>query len=182
MCAAQDVDVLSPPPESTGGTGLWRRFALPAVLVIVIDQATKVWADNRLTAGPCLPGGDECIDLVLGLRFHLVHNQGAAFSTGPQLGPVFGLVALLMSVVLFNLARKRNDALGQVLLGLIAGGAIGNLIDRIVRAGDGLLSGAVIDFIDVRWWPVFNVADSAVVVGVIALIVYSFLEADVEGG
>ncbi|MCP3988500.1 MAG: signal peptidase II [Actinomycetia bacterium] len=182
MCAAQDVDVLSPPPESTGGTGLWRRFALPAVLVIVIDQATKVWADNRLTAGPCLPGGDECIDLVLGLRFHLVHNQGAAFSTGPQLGPVFGLVALLMSVVLFNLARKRNDALGQVLLGLIAGGAIGNLIDRIVRADDGLLSGAVIDFIDVQWWPVFNVADSAVVVGVIALIVYSFLEADVEGG
>jgi signal peptidase II len=182
LCATQDVDVLSSPPESTVGGVRWRRFTVPAVLVIVVDQLTKIWADSRLTAGPCTQGGDECIDLVLGLRFHLVHNQGAAFSTGPQLGPIFGIIALLMSLVLFNLARKRTDVLGQVLLGLIAGGAIGNLLDRIFRADDGPLSGAVIDFIDVQWWPVFNIADSAVVVGVIALILYSFLEADVEGG
>ena len=155
---------------------------MPTVLVVVVDQLTKIWAENRLTVGPCRPGGDECIDLVLGIRFHLVHNQGAAFSTGPQLGPLFGVVAFLMTLVLFNLARKRTDFLGQVLLGLIAGGAIGNLIDRVARADDGFLSGAVIDFIDLQWWPVFNVADSAVVVGVVALIVHSFLETDAEGG
>ncbi|MDH3707027.1 MAG: signal peptidase II, partial [Acidimicrobiia bacterium] len=62
-------------------------------------------------------------------------------------------------------------------VGMIVGGALGNIADRAFRAGDGLLGGEVIDFIDVRFWPVFNVADSAVVVGVILLAGYSvFIE------
>jgi signal peptidase II len=59
----------------------------------------------------------------------------------------------------------------QVALGLIAGGALGNLADRAFRAGDGFMGGAVIDFIDVQWWPVWNVADMALVFGVILLFV-----------
>ena len=152
------------------------------MLVVIVDQLTKQWADNRLVAGPCTPEGDECIDLLFSLRLHLVYNEGAAFSTGTELGPLFGVIAMVMSVVLVVVARRRVDRLGQVLLGLIAGGAIGNLIDRVVRADDGLLSGAVIDFIDLQWWPVFNIADSAVVVGVIALIVYSLIDPDAAGG
>lgn len=182
MCATQDLDVLTPPdPGATRGR-FWLRFGLPLLLVIVIDQLTKLWADRRLVAGPCTPEGDECIDLLFSLRLHLVYNEGAAFSTGTELGPVFGLAAIVMSAVLFVLARRRTDRLGQVLFGLIAGGAIGNLIDRVFRADDGLLSGAVIDFVDVQWWPVFNVADSAVVVGVVAFIAYSLFAPDRAGG
>lgn len=179
MCSTQDLDVLIPE-----GSPPWRRPLLaaivPASLVVLVDQLTKIWVQNRLVAGPCRPGGDGCIDLILGLRLHLVYNRGAAFSTGTGLGPLFALVALGMSLLLFNLARKRTDRWGPLLLGLIAGGAIGNLIDRVARAENGLLSGAVIDFIDLQWWPVFNVADSAVVVGVIALVIYSFFEPDLS--
>lgn len=180
MCATQDVDVLIS-DEAPRRRRPWLAAVVPASVVVLLDALTKIWAQNRLTAGPCLPDGDGCIDLILGLRLHLVYNRGAAFSTGSELGPLFGVIAMVMSVVLFNLARKRADRWGPLILGLIAGGAIGNLIDRIVRAEDGLLSGAVVDFIDLQWWPVFNVADSAVVVGVIAFVIYSFVEPDAAG-
>jgi signal peptidase II len=163
------------------GRQFWYRFGPPLVAVILVDQLTKRWAEARLTAGSCTAEGVECIDLVWTLRLHLVYNEGAAFSTGTGLGPVFALIALVMSGVLFVLARRRTDALGQVLLAVIAGGAIGNLIDRMMRAEDGLASGAVIDFIDLQWWPVFNVADSAVVVGVLALIAYSLIQPEPPG-
>ena len=149
--------------------------AVVAVAVAIIDQVTKRWAVERLTAGPCAPDTDACIDLFWTLRLHLHFNPGAAFSTGAGLGPLFGVLAFAMVMVLFNLARSRGDRLGPILLGLIAGGAIGNLTDRVLRAEDGLLSGSVVDFIDMQWWPIFNVADAAVVVGVIGYIAYSLL-------
>ena len=58
--------------------------------------------------------------------------------------------------------------------GLISGGALGNLLDRAFRGDDGFLHGAVIDFIDLQWWPVFNVADACIVVGAILLVIASF--------
>lgn len=146
-----------------------------ASVIIVVDRVTKAWAENNLVAGPCRPGGDECIDILLSLRLHLVYNYGAAFSTGIGFGPVFGVLAAIMSVVLFVMAARSGHRTRAVLFGLIAGGAIGNLIDRVVRAEDGLLSGGVIDFIDLQWWPVFNVADMAVVTGVLAFVVHSLL-------
>ncbi len=153
-----------------------RLALIVGAVVAVIDQVTKRWADNRLVAGPCTPTGDECIDLFWTARFHLHYNPGAAFSTGRELGPLFGVLAIIMTVVLLNLARKRVDRLGPILLGAIAGGAVGNLVDRVTRAEDGPLSGSVIDFIDFQWWPIFNVADAAVVVGVIVFIVYSLFD------
>lgn len=147
-----------------------------AVVVIVLDQLTKRWAIETLGAGSCGADPDNCIDLFWTLRFNLVENPGAAFSTGAGLGPVFAVIAAAMTVVLFNAARTRTDRLGPSLLGLIGGGAIGNLIDRLVRAEDGLATGKVIDFIDFQWWPIFNVADMGVVVGVISFIVYSMFE------
>ncbi len=173
MRAAQDVDVLTDQaPLRRAGRGL--VLALSSALVVVAaDRLSKIWVENRLMAGPCRPNGDECIDLLFGARLHLVHNHGAAFSTGTRLGPLFGLVAVAMTVVLFRLAATGRDWTRSLLLGLIAGGAMGNLIDRVVRAEDGPLSGGVIDFIDLRWWPVFNLADSAVVVGVVVFVLHS---------
>lgn len=146
---------------------------LAALVVIGLDRLTKVWAERRLVAGPCRPGGRECVDLFFGGQFHLIYNQGAAFSTGTRMGPVFAVVAAVMTVVLLRLAATTDDRVRAVLLGLIAGGAVGNLIDRIARADHGPLTGGVIDFVDFHWWPVFNLADSAVVVGVIAFVLWS---------
>ena len=144
-----------------------------AVVTVGIDRATKMWAERRLVAGPCRPGGPECIDLLGSLRLHLIYNPGAAFSKGIGIGPVFGVVAAVMAVVLLRLAATSTDRVRVVLFGLIAGGAVGNLIDRLVRAESGFLSGSVIDFIDAQWWPVFNVADAAVVCGVLAFVLRS---------
>ena len=145
---------------------------------VAADRVAKIWAEHRLAAGPCRPDSDSCIDLAFGARFHLVYNHGAAFSTGTSLGPLFGLVAAVMTVLLLRLAATSPDRVRSLLFGLIAGGAFGNLVDRVVRASDGPLSGGVVDFVDVQWWPVFNVADAAVVVGVIMFLLYSMRQAD----
>lgn len=166
MREAQDVDVLSRRPNGLGGL----RWAIPtAIALIVVDQLTKQWALGRLSAGPCLEP-DDCIDLIAGARLHLVFNTGAAFASGTGWGPVLAVLAAVITVILIVLAWLRPDRLGACLLGLVAGGAVGNLIDRVTRAEDGPLTGAVVDFVDVGWWPVFNVADSAIVCGVTALI------------
>ncbi len=146
-----------------------------AVVVAVIDQVTKWWALGALQPGSCAQP-DACIDLFAGIRFRLVFNTGAAFTTGSGFGPVLAVLAFVMTGVLLVMASKRPDRLGAVLLGAIAGGAVGNLIDRVFRADGGLFNGAVVDFIDLGWWPVFNIADSAIVVGVAAVIVSSLFE------
>jgi len=159
-------------PRTARVRGLPLALAV-ALVTIGLDRATKMWAERRLEAGPCRPGGRECIDLVGSLRLHLIYNPGAAFSKGLGIGPLFGVVAAVMAVVLLRLAATSTDRVRVVLFGLIAGGAVGNLIDRVVRAESGFLSGSVIDFIDAQWWPVFNVADAAVVCGVIAFVLRS---------
>ena len=134
-----------------------------AALVVAVDQLTKWWALEALD--------DRDIDLVWTLRLHLVHNTGAAFGLGQGLEVVIAVVALLfVAVVAWASWGARRLALPPLLLGMVLGGAVGNLADRAVRAGDGFLGGAVVDFIDLQWWPVFNAADSAIVVAGIALI------------
>jgi signal peptidase II len=145
------------------------EWALPvvAVAVYLLDQATKHWALQNLQ--------DEPIDLVGSLRLNLAFNTGAAFSGGEGFGPLIAVVVVV--VVLVLVVRRRHvidSAVGTVAVGLIAGGALGNLSDRLFRAGDGLLGGAVVDFVDLQWWPVFNVADAAVVVGGLMLVADSF--------
>ncbi len=174
MRRVQDVDVLERVTTTSPSRPL--RLTIPiALAVVVADQWTKRWALGALEPGSCSQP-DACIDLFAGIQFHLVFNTGAAFTRGSGYGPVFGVLAFFMSGFLFYLASHREDRLGAALFGTVAGGAIGNLIDRIFRADDGLLSGAVVDFIDVGWWPVFNIADAAIVCGVIAIIIMSFFE------
>lgn len=174
MRDAQDTDVLERELAVTRSHPL--KLALPVALgVVLVDQLTKRWALSALEPVACSEP-DACIDLFAGIRFHLVFNTGAAFTRGSGYGPVLAVLAIVMSGFLFYLASRREDRLGVALFGAIAGGAIGNLIDRIFRAEDGALSGAVVDFIDLGWWPVFNIADSAIVVGVIVIIVMAFFE------
>lgn len=185
MRDAQDPDVLTGPGrQEPPSAGRWRVplgiAALVAAIVVAADQLTKRWALGALSPGSCSQP-DACIDLFAGIRFHLVFNTGAAFTRGSGYGPVLAVLAFFMAGLLLYLGSKREDRLGMVLFGATAGGAIGNLLDRIFRADDGLLSGAVVDFIDVGWWPVFNVADSAIVVGVICIIVLSLVEAREDG-
>ena len=142
--------------------------AVIGLAVIVLDQVTKIWAASELV--------DRNIDLVWTARFNLHRNYGSAFGLGSSFGRWLGLIifAVVIGVILY--ARRITDRRMLVLFGAIIGGAIGNLIDRLLRAEDGFMSGGVIDFIDFQWWPIFNVADMAVVCGAIGLMVLSMRE------
>jgi signal peptidase II len=132
-----------------------------AATVVLVDQLTKQWALNALDDGP--------IDVFWTLRFNLAFNKGMAFSQGTGFGPIIGIVALVVIVVLLVSVGRSSSRLYPLAVGLIVGGAVGNLIDRLFR-DPGWLRGAVVDFIDVQWWPIFNVADIAVTVGGVLLL------------
>ena len=146
----------------------WWLIATIAVAVIIVDQLTKWWAVSTLTT--------RTIDVVWTLRLQLAHNQGAAFSLGAGSGFTRFLPVLVLGVVGIVIwqGRAALSTAGAVSLGLIVGGALGNLIDRALRTNGGaFFSGGVVDFIDLQWWPVFNVADAAVVCGGILLVASS---------
>ena len=139
-----------------------------AALVVLADQLSKTWAVRRLSGG-------RTVDVVGSLRFNLTFNSGMAFSQGRGVGPFIGVVALVVIVVLLVSLRRTGSTLSAVGIGLVIGGAIGNVSDRLFRAGEGFLGGAVVDFIDLQWWPVFNVADMAVTTGGVILVLGSLL-------
>jgi signal peptidase II len=126
-----------------------------AVAVVAVDQLTKSWAVRRLSHGD--------IHVVWKLDLELTYNSGASFGLARGWAPVIGGIAVTVVVLLLSAVRHvRSDAL-TVALGLIVGGALGNLTDRIVRGHHG----AVVDFIALHFWPTFNVADSCIVIGAI---------------
>jgi len=132
---------------------------------VAFDQITKHWAVSRLNDGHVV--------YVLGsLQFNLSFNNGMAFSQGTGIGPIIGVLGMI--VVVFLLAgMRRSSVSGAVFVGLVAGGAAGNIVDRLFR-GDAWLHGAVVDFIDLQWWPVFNIADAAICIGGALLVFTSF--------
>ncbi len=134
-----------------------------AAAAIVVDQLTKWWALHALAT--------RNIHVVWTLRLALTRNTGAAFSLAGGRGAVVGVLALVVVGVVVWQGSGVSDRLGSVAVGLVLGGALGNLADRALRGGGGFLGGAVVDFIDLRWWPVFNVADSCVVIGALLLVV-----------
>lgn len=154
--------------------------ALLIVITIVgIDQFTKWMALNGLERGNCSVDG-ACVDLFWTLRLNLVFNPGASFSTGTGLGPLIGAVSFVMAGVMIWLAARTTETPQRRIFAAIAGGALGNGLDRLFRADDGFLSGKVIDFIDFQWWPVFNIADIAIVSSVCLAIVMTFFARDPE--
>ncbi|MEE9205716.1 MAG: signal peptidase II [Acidimicrobiia bacterium] len=144
-----------------------RRLALAvATAVIVADQLVKWWVVVTLPGKP--------IALVEGfLQLRFVSNSGAAFSLLDGFGSVIGLIAIAAAVFIFLLAVRVDSTGETVALGLVLGGAIGNLVDRAFR-GDGFLDGGVVDFVDFSFFPAFNVADSAITVGAILAIWFAF--------
>ena len=134
-------------------------LAATAAVWLGLDQITKQWALSALSDGP---------NHVIGpLSFRLVFNSGSAFGINALSGLWLGLLAIVVVGFLLFYSRNLPSKAMTVLLGLVIGGALGNLADRIFRAGDGFLSGSVVDFIDLSRWPVFNLADSGIVVGAI---------------
>jgi signal peptidase II len=147
-----------------------RAFLIAGVVaatVIVFDQVTKSWAESSLSDG-------SERHVIWTLRFLLHHNSGMAFSQGLDKGPLIAVVALAVVGMLAWSLRHSRSRLYIICVGLIAGGAVGNVVDRLARAQDGFLSGRVIDFIDFQWWPVFNVADMGVVIGAALLMLDSW--------
>lgn len=144
-----------------------------ALAVAVADQVTKAWALSALSDGRRV----DIAGSVLGLR--LVRNSGTAFGLfqGATLLIFLASTLVLIAVVVWGLRSGKGvlrPGEGALRLGLIAGGGAGNLVDRLFRPpGPG--RGEVIDFIDLSFWPTFNLADSAIVVGVILLLAGSLL-------
>lgn len=177
MRRPQDLDVRQRSPltdSHTGSTKQWLAHVVAiAGAIVAIDQLTKWWVLRTLEPGACSEP-DACIDLIWTLRLNLVFNSGASFGTAESLGPLIGVLSLFMAVLLTWVGSRTSDTAHRVVYACIVGGALGNGIDRVARADDGPLSGEVIDFIDLQWWPVFNVADSAIVLSVIAAVILSF--------
>jgi signal peptidase II len=139
-----------------------RRLAVAigvVVAVVTADQLTKWWALTRLSRGS--------IHVIGTLDLELARNSGASFSLLQGKAFVLVPVAVVLVVVLVVLAWRAPTPGRAAILGLILGGALGNLADRAFRNDHG----AVVDFIALHFWPTFNVADASIVVGCVLLLV-----------
>jgi signal peptidase II len=142
-------------------------FGLTAAAVILVDQVSKLLVVSYTESGRAI----TLIPHVLVLR--KTYNTGASFglmSGRNTLVFLFASVIIAFTLVWFYVSRRKNSIWTFIGLGLILGGALGNnIIDRLAR-------GKVIDFFDLGWWPVFNVADIAIVAGVIIVVVVTAME------
>lgn len=154
---------------SQGRHARWFYVTLAALTIVVLDQVTKWLALDRLDPGDPVP-------VIWLLQFNLTSNTGAAFSLGRDLGPFIAMAAVVVLLLLASMGRSLQRPASLVAMGVVLGGAISNLADRLFRADDGFMSGAVIDFIDLQKWPIFNVADMGVVLGAIALVLWGATE------
>lgn len=150
----------------------YRLLLILAVTIFVSDQLTKIWIINRLPLGSYGPG--QSITVISDF-FYLVHvgNTGAAWSllTGKSTLLAIIAIATLLGIYFWRRALGLHDRLAQIAFGLLCGGIIGNLVDRIQH-------GHVVDFFDFHFgsyvYPTFNVADSGICIGVIFYLWHSF--------
>jgi signal peptidase II len=147
--------------------GRWILFALIAIVVVVLDQASKAWLTGRLNPGEGLVVVPDLLNVVHG------QNSGILFGMLPQSAPAFGLVSLVVTglIVVYH-AKAGRGIVTTIALALLLGGAIGNLMDRLNH-------GYVVDWIDIgiggtRFWT-FNVADACITVAIILLLLMAFV-------
>jgi signal peptidase II len=149
--------------------GVYAYLLVTAAVVVGIDQITKQLALDRLE-------GDG-VDILWGfLTLRVTFNPGGAFGVAPGLPWLFVVAAAVIGVVVLITARQADSKSAAIALGLVLGGGVGNIFDRVVRD----FGGRVVDFIDLHWWPLFNVADAAIVCGVI-FILWSSVRAGKDG-
>jgi len=149
-------------------------LVVTAVLVLALDVATKVLVVATMTDGQRVPLLGDTVSL------YLIRNSGAAFSLATGLTWVLTLVAIAVVVGIVRFARRLRSPGWAIALGLVLGGALGNLGDRFFRA-PGPLEGHVVDFVSVGWWPVFNAADSAICCGGALLVVLALAGVEIDG-
>ncbi|MFF3728906.1 signal peptidase II [Streptomyces sp. NPDC002476] len=165
------------PAEETPRAGGKRKIAVlfcVAAFAYLLDLVSKLLVVAKLEHHqPIEVIGDW-------LKFEVIRNSGAAFSVGEAYTIVFTVIAATVVVVIARLARKLYSLPWAIALGLLLGGAFGNLTDRLFRS-PGVFEGAVVDFISVEHFAVFNLADSAIVCGGILVVLLSFRGLDPDG-
>lgn len=170
MSLAEEHQSVAADGSAAGKAARWLLLAV-AVVVVVVDQATKAWAVANLEGEPVRP--------LLGdfLQLTFVRNSGAAFSFGAGQTWMFTIIAgVVIGAILWFSPRVRNRWWGLA-LGLLLGGALGNFIDRWVQPPEPG-QGHVVDFLMLPSWPVFNVADMSVIAGAALMILLSVLGVD----
>ncbi|AZM45552.1 signal peptidase II [Streptomyces sp. WAC 06738] len=146
-----------------------------AALVYALDLVTKLIVVARLEPD------NRSVEIVGDLlRFQVVRNAGAAFGIGESMTVIFTLIAVIVIGVIARLARKLYSLPWAIALGLLLGGPLGNLTDRLFRS-PGFFEGHVVDFIAPEHFAVFNLADSAIVCGGILIVILSFRGLDPDG-
>ncbi|MGW3664227.1 signal peptidase II [Streptomyces sp. NPDC005141] len=154
-----------------------RRIAVlftVAVLAYALDLVSKMIVVAKLEH-------HDSIEIIGDwLKFEAIRNAGAAFGFGEAFTIIFTVIAAAVIVVIARLARKLYSVPWAIALGLLLGGALGNLTDRIFRS-PGVFEGAVVDFIAPKHFAVFNLADSAIVCGGILIVLLSFRGLDPDG-
>ncbi|MFF1463679.1 signal peptidase II [Streptomyces sp. NPDC058330] len=145
-----------------------------AVLAYLLDLGSKMLVVAKLEH-------QEPVELIGDwLKLDVIRNAGAAFSFGEAFTVIFTAIAAVVIIVIVRLARKLYSLPWAIALGLLLGGALGNLTDRVFRA-PGVFEGAVVDFISPAHFAVFNLADSAIVCGGFLIVILSFRGLDPDG-
>jgi signal peptidase II len=166
MQTARGASLSDPDPRKRAGRRLVGVVLAIAAGVLVLDQGTKAAAESALSDGRVV----QVVDGLLQLR--LVYNPGAAFSLATNATILLSLVSIGVVVVILRISRRLTSVAWAVALGALLGGALGNLTDRLLRA-PGPLRGEVVDFLELPNWPVFNLADSAIVGSALLMVVLS---------
>jgi signal peptidase II len=160
--------------QATGGRRRVGVLLAVAAAVVVLDQISKTVAVATLQDGTVV----EVIDGILELR--LVRNPGAAFSFATGMTGLFTAIAVAVIVVILRLSRSVTSLPWAIAFGGLLGGAIGNLVDRVVRE-PAIFRGHVVDFLELPNWPVFNLADSVIVVSAVLMALLSLRGVTYDG-
>lgn len=168
MQAEAGTTLTQAPPRRTG------VVLVLAVLWLALDQATKWWAESALTRGESVPLVGELLQL------HLTYNSGAAFSLGTGMTGILTVVATVVVLVIIWQALRTRSLPWALTLGLLLGGATGNLADRYFRA-PGVGVGHVVDFLRLPNFPIFNVADIGITSAAVLIILLALRGVSPDG-
>lgn len=171
---AQPAHATEPAPRQPRRALLLSLFAGFAVFAYAFDQLTKLWVTATMTEGERIPVLPPL------LHWYYIRNSGAAFSIGENVTWVFTIIMASVSVAILLQLRKLGSAWWALALGLLLGGALGNLTDRLFREPS-FAMGHVVDFIQLPNFAIFNIADSAVVSSVVIICLLTLLGVGLDG-
>lgn len=174
-----DPNVVANSGQKRGNRRDLTVFGITALLIIVFDQLTKFLAQEYLL--PRRTSGEGPIEFLGGfVKFTYAENTGAAFSIGSGITWIFTLIAFVVVFVIFRYARRLASLPWALALGGLLGGSLGNLIDRMFRA-PGPFQGFVVDFIQLPYWAIFNIADMSIVISGIGIAILLFRGIPIDG-